>query len=167
MFSLRCLSVNSIVHTLRRIESAFCSFDFALVLLYFRMPEECTFSTKRIVIVKPSSSTDKLFVVGYCTFAKGNKTNRFKWIQRVQGKGNLNRLNIAKRKQRGIFILGGNGIVTNVILRQPASSGSIVTLHGGFEILSLLGSVFPPPASLGITVYNLLGRASSGWCTDC
>ncbi|KAL9676738.1 hypothetical protein QQ045_004956 [Rhodiola kirilowii] len=57
----------------------------------------------------------------------------------------------AKWKQRGLCVLSANGCVTNVTLRQPASSGAIVTLHGRFEILSLLGSVLPPPASPGIT----------------
>lgn len=57
----------------------------------------------------------------------------------------------ARRKQRGLCILSANGCVTNVTLRQPASSGAIVTLHGRFEILSLLGSILPPPAPLGIT----------------
>ncbi|TQD72086.1 hypothetical protein C1H46_042373 [Malus baccata] len=57
----------------------------------------------------------------------------------------------ARRKQRGICILSGSGCVTNVTLRQPASSGAIVTLHGRFEILSLLGSILPPPAPPGIT----------------
>uniref|UniRef100_A0A7N0UDG7 AT-hook motif nuclear-localized protein n=1 Tax=Kalanchoe fedtschenkoi TaxID=63787 RepID=A0A7N0UDG7_KALFE len=57
----------------------------------------------------------------------------------------------AKRKQRGLCVLSANGCVTNVTLRQPASSGAIMTLHGRFEILSLLGSVLPPPAPPGIT----------------
>ncbi|RID61152.1 hypothetical protein BRARA_E00325 [Brassica rapa] len=57
----------------------------------------------------------------------------------------------ARRKQRGLCILSANGCVNNVTLRQPASSGGIVTLHGRFEILSLLGSILPPPAPLGIT----------------
>ena len=35
-------------------------------------------------------------------------------------------------------------------LRQPASpAGSVVTLHGRFEILSLTGTVLPPPAPPG------------------
>ncbi|KAG5250656.1 DNA-binding protein [Salix suchowensis] len=38
--------------------------------------------------------------------------------------------NFARRKQRGISVLSGSGCVTNVTLRQPASPGSIVTLHG-------------------------------------
>lgn len=38
--------------------------------------------------------------------------------------------NFARRKQRGVCILSGSGCVTNVTLRQAASSGAIVTLHG-------------------------------------
>ncbi|XVF60744.1 hypothetical protein PTKIN_Ptkin08bG0072800 [Pterospermum kingtungense] len=59
--------------------------------------------------------------------------------------------NFARRKQRGICVLSGSGCVTNVTLRQPSSSGAIVTLHGRYEILSLLGSILPPPAPPGIT----------------
>lgn len=36
----------------------------------------------------------------------------------------------ARRKQRGVCILSGSGCVVNVTLRQAASSGAIVTLHG-------------------------------------
>ncbi|KAK4396693.1 UNVERIFIED_CONTAM: AT-hook motif nuclear-localized protein 16 [Sesamum calycinum] len=60
-------------------------------------------------------------------------------------------VNFARRKQRGICVLSATGCVTNVTLRQPSSSGSIVTLHGRFEILSLLGSILPPPAPPGVT----------------
>ncbi|KAK6139818.1 hypothetical protein DH2020_026494 [Rehmannia glutinosa] len=35
--------------------------------------------------------------------------------------------------------------------RQPSAAGAIVTLHGRFEILSLLGSILPPPAPPGVT----------------
>ncbi|PON34282.1 PPC domain containing protein [Parasponia andersonii] len=53
----------------------------------------------------------------------------------------------ARRRGRGISVLSGNGTVANVTLRQPASpAGSVVTLHGRFEILSLTGTVLPPPA---------------------
>ncbi|KAF5732488.1 putative DNA-binding protein ESCAROLA [Tripterygium wilfordii] len=60
-------------------------------------------------------------------------------------------VNFARRKLRGICVLAGTGFVTNVTLRQPASQGGVVTLHGRFEILSLLGSILPPPAPPGIT----------------
>ncbi|KAJ7965080.1 AT-hook motif nuclear-localized protein [Quillaja saponaria] len=68
----------------------------------------------------------------------------------------------ARRKQRGICILSGSGCVTNVTLRQPASSGAIVTLHGRFEILSLLGSILPPPAPPGITGLAIYLAGSQG-----
>ncbi|KAL0324796.1 UNVERIFIED_CONTAM: AT-hook motif nuclear-localized protein 26 [Sesamum radiatum] len=51
---------------------------------------------------------------------------------------------------RGVCVLSGSGTVTNVTLRQPAApAGSVVTLHGRFEILSLSGTVLPPPAPPG------------------
>ncbi|KAM7262165.1 hypothetical protein ACFE04_021242 [Oxalis oulophora] len=70
--------------------------------------------------------------------------------------------NFGRKKQRGICILSGSGCVTNVTLRQPASSGSIVTLHGRFEILSLLGSIFPPPAPPGITGLTIYLAGAQG-----
>ncbi|XP_076903750.1 AT-hook motif nuclear-localized protein 16-like [Bidens hawaiensis] len=57
----------------------------------------------------------------------------------------------ARRKQQGIWVLSATGFVSNVMLRQPSISGPVVTLHGRFEILSLVGSVLPPPAPLGVT----------------
>lgn len=70
--------------------------------------------------------------------------------------------NFARRKQRGICILSGSGCVMNVTLRQPASSGAIVTLHGRFEILSLLGSILPPPAPSGITGLTIYLAGAQG-----
>ncbi|XP_010917984.1 AT-hook motif nuclear-localized protein 24 [Elaeis guineensis] len=67
----------------------------------------------------------------------------------------------ACRRQRGLCILSGTGSVTNVTLRQPASQGAVVTLHGRFEILSLSGSFLPPPAppaATGLTVYLAGGQ---------
>uniref|UniRef100_A0A1J3J2U4 AT-hook motif nuclear-localized protein n=1 Tax=Noccaea caerulescens TaxID=107243 RepID=A0A1J3J2U4_NOCCA len=64
----------------------------------------------------------------------------------------------ARRRGRGVSVLGGNGTVSNVTLRQPstpvnvgggAGGGGVVTLHGRFEILSLTGTVLPPPAPPG------------------
>ncbi|KAK9164846.1 hypothetical protein Scep_000037 [Stephania cephalantha] len=56
----------------------------------------------------------------------------------------------ARRRGRGICVLSGGGIVGNVTLRQPGSpAGGVVTLHGRFEIVSLLGTVLPPPAPPG------------------
>ncbi|KAK9271401.1 hypothetical protein L1049_026991 [Liquidambar formosana] len=58
--------------------------------------------------------------------------------------------NYARRRGRGVSVLSGSGTVANVTLRQPAvPAGSVVTLHGRFEILSLSGTVLPPPAPPG------------------
>nr|GMD90320.1 AT-hook motif nuclear-localized protein 16 [Ipomoea batatas] len=71
-------------------------------------------------------------------------------------------VNFARRKQRGISVLSATGCVTNVTLRQPASSGAIVTLHGRFEILSLLGSILPPPAPPGVTGLTIYLAGAQG-----
>uniref|UniRef100_A0A1J3DR32 AT-hook motif nuclear-localized protein n=1 Tax=Noccaea caerulescens TaxID=107243 RepID=A0A1J3DR32_NOCCA len=65
----------------------------------------------------------------------------------------------ARRRGRGVSVLSGNGTVLNVALRQPVttqgnngvagSTGGVVTLHGRFDILSLTGTVLPPPAPPG------------------
>jgi predicted DNA-binding protein with PD1-like motif len=67
----------------------------------------------------------------------------------------------ARRRQRGVCVLSGAGTVINVTLRQPASQGAVVALHGRFEILSLSGSFLPPPAppeATGLTVYLAGGK---------
>ncbi|KAL3340661.1 hypothetical protein AABB24_029011 [Solanum stoloniferum] len=65
--------------------------------------------------------------------------------------------NYARRRGRGVCILSGSGTVANVNIRQPASpAATVVTLHGRFEILSLSGTVLPPPAppgSSGISIF--------------
>ncbi|KAL3679204.1 hypothetical protein R1sor_022160 [Riccia sorocarpa] len=61
----------------------------------------------------------------------------------------------ARRKQRGVCVLGGSGTVANVTLRQPATQGATVTFHGRFDILSLSGAFLPPPAppnAAGLTI---------------
>lgn len=68
----------------------------------------------------------------------------------------------ARRRQRGICIMSGSGTVTNVILRQPASAGATVTLHGRFEILSLTGSFLPPPAPPGATSLTVFLAGGQG-----
>lgn len=69
----------------------------------------------------------------------------------------------ARRRQRGICILSGTGIVTNVSLRQPAASGgSVLPLHGRFEILSLSGSFLPPPAPPGATSLTIFLSGGQG-----
>lgn len=69
--------------------------------------------------------------------------------------------NFATKKQRGVCILSGSGTVTNVTLKQPASPASVVSLQGRFEILSLSGSILPPPAppaASGLTIYLAGGQ---------
>ncbi|XP_052194926.1 AT-hook motif nuclear-localized protein 23-like [Diospyros lotus] len=68
----------------------------------------------------------------------------------------------ARKRQRGICVLSGNGTVTNVTLRQPAAAGAIVTLHGRFEILSLSGSFLPPPAPPGATSLTIYLAGGQG-----
>jgi len=60
----------------------------------------------------------------------------------------------ACRRGRGVCVLSGTGTVANVTLRQPA--GSVLTFTGRFEIVSITGTVLPPPAppgSDGLSVY--------------
>ncbi|KAJ4962326.1 hypothetical protein NE237_022265 [Protea cynaroides] len=70
--------------------------------------------------------------------------------------------NYARRRGRGVCVLSGGGAVVNVTLRQPAApAGSVVTLHGRFEILSLSGTVLPPPAppgAGGLTIFLAGGQ---------
>ncbi|KAI4338412.1 hypothetical protein MLD38_023476 [Melastoma candidum] len=68
----------------------------------------------------------------------------------------------ARRRQRGICVLSGSGTVTNVSLRQPVAAGSVVTLHGRFEILSLSGSFLPPPAPPGATSLTIFLAGGQG-----
>ncbi|KAJ7946533.1 AT-hook motif nuclear-localized protein [Quillaja saponaria] len=65
------------------------------------------------------------------------------------------------RRRRGVSIMSGSGTVTNVTLRQPASTGAVITLNGRFQILSLVGSFLPPPApsdATHLTVYLAGGQ---------
>ncbi|KAG1359644.1 putative AT-hook motif nuclear-localized protein 20 [Cocos nucifera] len=67
----------------------------------------------------------------------------------------------ARRRQRGVCVLSGAGVVANVALRQPSAPGAVVALHGRFEILSLTGTFLPgpsPPGSTGLTVYLAGGQ---------
>ncbi|KAK7385711.1 hypothetical protein VNO78_31523 [Psophocarpus tetragonolobus] len=67
----------------------------------------------------------------------------------------------ATRRHRGVSVLSGSGVVTNVTLRQPAAPGSVITLQGRFEILSLSGAFLPapsPPEATGLTVYLAGGQ---------
>ncbi|CAI0464710.1 unnamed protein product [Linum tenue] len=69
----------------------------------------------------------------------------------------------ARKRQRGVCVLSGNGMVTNVTIKQPsAGAGSPpATLPGRFEILSLMGAFLPgpaPPGATGLTIYLAAGQ---------
>ncbi|KAL8199825.1 hypothetical protein R6Q57_013393 [Mikania cordata] len=67
----------------------------------------------------------------------------------------------AQRRHRGVSVLSGSGIISNVTLRQPAAPGGVLTLQGRFEILSLSGAFLPapsPPGATGLTVYLAGGQ---------
>ncbi|XP_022999728.1 AT-hook motif nuclear-localized protein 10-like [Cucurbita maxima] len=49
-------------------------------------------------------------------------------------------MSFSQNGPRAICILSANGAISNVTLRQPATSGGTVTYEGRFEILSLSGS---------------------------
>ncbi|KAM3189312.1 hypothetical protein ACQJBY_067939 [Aegilops geniculata] len=78
----------------------------------------------------------------------------------------------ARRRRRGVCVLSGAGVVTNVSLRQPGASssspgGQVATLQGQFEILSLTGTVLPPPAppaasSLAVYLAGWQGQVVGG-----
>ncbi|KAJ8459871.1 hypothetical protein OPV22_032797 [Ensete ventricosum] len=67
----------------------------------------------------------------------------------------------ARRRQCGVCILSGRGVVTNVTLRQPGAPPGVIVLHGRFEILSLSGAFLPepsPPGATGLTIYLAGGQ---------
>ncbi|KAG8381465.1 hypothetical protein BUALT_Bualt06G0124700 [Buddleja alternifolia] len=49
-------------------------------------------------------------------------------------------ISFSQQGSRAICILAANGVISNVTLRQPNSSGGTLTYEGRFEILSLTGS---------------------------
>lgn len=52
-------------------------------------------------------------------------------------------MSFSRQGPRAICILSANGVVSNVTLRQPDSSGGTLTYEGIFELLSLSGSFMP------------------------
>lgn len=52
-------------------------------------------------------------------------------------------ISFSQQGPRAICILSANGIISNVTLRQPDSSGGTLTYEGRFELLSLSGSFAP------------------------
>ncbi|GFP86015.1 putative DNA-binding protein escarola, partial [Phtheirospermum japonicum] len=67
-------------------------------------------------------------------------------------------LHLRHAPPEGVCILSATGTVTNVTLRQPAAPGSVLTLQGRFEILSLSGSFLPPPARRGVRAEHIPRR---------
>ncbi|CAL5330253.1 unnamed protein product [Camellia sinensis] len=69
----------------------------------------------------------------------------------------------ARRRGRGVCVLSGCGTVVNVTLRQPAAApgGSVVTLLGRFQILSISGTVLPPPSAGGLCIFLSCGEDES------
>ncbi|KAJ6757378.1 AT-HOOK MOTIF NUCLEAR-LOCALIZED PROTEIN 19 [Salix koriyanagi] len=67
----------------------------------------------------------------------------------------------ARKRQRGVCVLSGSGMVINVTLKQPSAAGAVMALHGRFEILSLTGAFLPgpaPPGATGLTIYLAGGQ---------
>ncbi|XXG86539.1 hypothetical protein AAC387_Pa11g1411 [Persea americana] len=65
----------------------------------------------------------------------------------------------ARRRNVGLCVLAGSGTVANVTLRQPstAASGSTVTFHGRFDIVSISATFLPPsssPSSAAVGDFN-------------
>ncbi|GMI75858.1 AT-hook motif nuclear-localized protein 1 [Hibiscus trionum] len=52
-------------------------------------------------------------------------------------------ISFSQQGPRAICIISANGVISNVTLRQPNSSGGTRTYEGRFEILSLSGSFMP------------------------
>ncbi|CAO2200152.1 unnamed protein product [Urochloa humidicola] len=52
-------------------------------------------------------------------------------------------ISFSQQGLRAICILSANGVISNVTLRQPDSSGGTLTYEGRFELLSLSGSFMP------------------------
>ncbi|XP_057722377.1 AT-hook motif nuclear-localized protein 1-like isoform X1 [Arachis stenosperma] len=57
---------------------------------------------------------------------------------------------IAQKGPMGICILSANGAISKATLRQPGSSGGLLTYEGRFELLSLSGSFTVPDSSAAI-----------------
>lgn len=72
------------------------------------------------------------------------------------------------RRQVGLCVLNGRGMVTNVSIRQATGTGSTVTFHGRFEILSLSGAYIPgsdsssSPCALSISLAGAQGQVVGG-----
>ncbi|XP_076901863.1 AT-hook motif nuclear-localized protein 10-like [Bidens hawaiensis] len=78
-------------------------------------------------------------------------------------------MSFSQQGPRTVCILSANGAISNVTLRQPASSGGSVTYEGRFEIISLSGSFVhseidgnSKPSGLSISLAGSDGRVLGG-----
>ncbi|KAL9236055.1 hypothetical protein vseg_010764 [Gypsophila vaccaria] len=77
---------------------------------------------------------------------------------------------VGHKVPRGICVLSANGSISNVTIRQPGSSGGLLTYEGRFEILSLSGSytiseaggITSKTGGLSITLAGPDGRVVGG-----
>ncbi|XP_074342854.1 AT-hook motif nuclear-localized protein 29-like [Apium graveolens] len=71
----------------------------------------------------------------------------------------------AIQRGRGVCIFNGKGTVWNVIIHQHASSslsGGVITLPDAFEIISITGTVLPPPAPPGFGSLSIFLSGGQG-----
>ncbi|XP_059070277.1 AT-hook motif nuclear-localized protein 20-like [Cryptomeria japonica] len=64
--------------------------------------------------------------------------------------------NFARRRQIWVWVLSGNGIVTNVTLREPTNPRAGVTVKGMYQIQYLSGMFSPGASSSGCGLTVLL-----------
>ncbi|KAI3713594.1 hypothetical protein L1987_72175 [Smallanthus sonchifolius] len=78
-------------------------------------------------------------------------------------------MSFSQQGPRTVCILSANGAISNVTLRQPATSGGTVTYEGRFEIISLSGSFVhsesdgnSKPSGLSVSLAGSDGRVLGG-----
>ncbi|KAI3812730.1 hypothetical protein L1987_17442 [Smallanthus sonchifolius] len=78
-------------------------------------------------------------------------------------------MSFSQQGLRTVCILSANGAISNVTLRQPATSGGTVTYEGRFEIISLSGSFVhsesdgnSKPSGLSVSLAGSDGRVLGG-----
>ncbi|KAL6581117.1 hypothetical protein OROMI_007040 [Orobanche minor] len=71
-------------------------------------------------------------------------------------------LTFARRRNCGVSVLSGSGMVIDVSLCQPSVPSGVIRLQGRFEILSLSGAFLPEPSAPGGTTARLMVYLSGG-----
>ncbi|KAL6503718.1 hypothetical protein OROGR_025641 [Orobanche gracilis] len=71
-------------------------------------------------------------------------------------------LTFARRRNCGVSILSGSGMVIDVSLCQPSAPSGVIRLQGRFEILSLSGAFLPEPSAPGGTTARLMVYLAGG-----